>query len=134
LIDFFEFTYRVPEDNIKVIKNPDLQTVEQAWAQLNATIASNKEKKYFVLSIFTGHGMNIDGFGTMPLNEYDEKTHFYKMFPFERSIKQCAVDNPNSYHLGVFSLCRVTYLVEDYYNICFAASDAQARLQEALEK
>ena len=126
LIDFFEFTYRVPEENILFIKDPALSEVEQAWKQLDEKIRANKEKNYFVLSIFTGHGMNINGSGVIPLNEYNELTHFYKMFPFEESIKKCAAENLNSYHLGVFCLCRTDYTIEEYYH-CFPPSMAQEK-------
>ena len=86
LIDFFEFTYRVPEENIVFIKNPTLMEVFQAWKKLNEKIEANKDKKFFVLNVYTGHGMNINQQGVIPLNEYNEHTHFYKMFPFEASM------------------------------------------------
>ena len=41
LIDFFEFTYRVPEENIVFIKNPTLMEVGEAWKKLNERIEAN---------------------------------------------------------------------------------------------
>ena len=133
LIDFFEFTYRVPEENIVFIKNPTLMEVGQAWNKLNERIEANKDKKYFVLNVYTGHGMNINEQGWIPLNEYNEHTHFYKMFPFESTIKSCAARNPNTFHVGLFILCRTEYTIQEYWH-CFHPSDAEQKEKEAIEK
>ena len=111
-----------------------MATIEKAWASLEEKISTNKNTKYFVLNIFTGHGMSIDGSGALPVNEYNEATHFYKMYPFEQKLRSLAICNANSYHLGVFVLCRMTFKVEDYYYKCFSSQQAQEKLKEYIEQ
>ena len=67
--------------------------------------------RYLVFWIFCGRFIKAqvkdrevkdDSHQSFILNQFDEKTEFYKLFPVEQKIKDIADRFRNSYHLGIF--------------------------------
>ena len=63
-------------------------------------------EKVLVVYIFASHGIQENGSQGVVVNEFDEKTGFYKIWKAEAMIRVLARLFPNSYHLGFFACCR----------------------------
>ena len=61
---------------------------------------------YLVIFLFACHGVLLEGTTHILLNEYDEKTGYYKLFPAEKKLRTYAETYPNAYILGIFACCR----------------------------
>ena len=53
--------------------------------------------------------MNVQGQQVLLVNEFDEKTNWYKMLMVEAKIRTLAKLCPNSYHSAFFGSCREVY-------------------------
>ena len=60
-------------------------------------LRAKPEKKYLIIYCFAGHGMNENGRQVFLVNEFDERTTFYKLCNVENYIRQYAEDYQNSY-------------------------------------
>ena len=62
---------------------------------------------YIVILLFAGHGILKDGMQTLVLNEYDQKSGFYKLFKAEDTVRKLSYAlNLNSYFICCFACCR----------------------------
>ena len=58
------------------------------------------------MMLFAGHGIMKDGMQTLVLNQYCERTQFYKLLLVEKAIRGWAVNYPNAYVIAIFACCR----------------------------
>ena len=56
--------------------------------------------------LLAGHGGESDGRQCIIINEYDEKTGFYKLCRIENFIRSAAKFYPRSYHVVFYACCR----------------------------
>ena len=64
---------------------------------------------YLVIFLFAGHGLLKDGQQVLVVNEFDQKTSFYKFFMAENTLRNLAEVCPNAYLVGIFACCRQIY-------------------------
>ena len=74
---------------------------------IEGLVAKPKKLNYVVILLFAGHGILKDGMQALVLNEYDNKTGFYKLFKAEDTVRKLSyVFNLNSYFICSFACCR----------------------------
>ena len=59
----------------------------------------------FIYAI-AGHGVMYESTAHFVLNEYNDKTNWYRLYPFENVIRGFAKTYPHSYHVGFNICCR----------------------------
>ena len=62
-----------------------------------------------IICHFTGRGISKASLQYLVLNEFDEESKFYKLFPVEERIRNIAKNNPNSYSIAIFDCNRELY-------------------------
>ena len=50
-------------------------------------MAANTDKRILVIYLFAGHGVEVSSDLAMVINEYDEKTQWYKLSKSEYKVK-----------------------------------------------
>lgn len=86
--------------NDQFIINKDLDNynitaadMDKMEANLGVVIKQNPDKKHFILFFIGGHGMLKEGASFMLLNEIDNMTQFYRLYPNEDQIRNMAKNN-----------------------------------------
>ena len=70
-------------------------------------------ENFLIIFLFAGHGLLKDGQQVLVLNEYDQKTSFYKLYMAEKKLRTLARVFTNSYLIGIFACCRQLYNQND---------------------
>ena len=65
------------------------------------------KRRYLVIYLFAGHGVLFKGMQGFLLNDFDESKKFYRILGAEEKIRVLAENFGNSYHIGVFTCCRM---------------------------
>ena len=95
--------------NAYVLHNADFRTCNTTFRNIQKRLNSDKDKKFLILYVLAGHGMNVKGQQVVLLNEFDKQSNWYKMLNVEAKIRVIAQMNPNSYQLAFFACCREIY-------------------------
>ena len=66
-------------------------------------------KRYLIIFLFAGHGLQKDGMQEMLYNEFDTRNCFYKLFRAEVKLRSFAEIFQNAYVIGIFACCRQTF-------------------------
>ena len=69
-------------------------------------IKSEPKKKFVLVYLIAGHGIQTGGLQTVVINEFDEKTRFYKIWGVESDIRDWTENNANVYIVCFFACCR----------------------------
>ena len=80
-----------------------MQTID---LDIKRRIEKNPDKKYLVIYVLAGHGMITAGKQVMLMNEYNDKTGFYKFYGVEAMVRTNSQRFPNSYSICLFACCR----------------------------
>ena len=94
------------------VVDPTEKELKAAWLALARFMNANKGKRILVIYLFAGHGVETSSDLAMVVNEYDEKTEFYKLSKSEYKVKYQARLHPKSFNLAFFSCCRELYKPE----------------------
>ena len=88
----------IEDKNLYVIDdNATAAKMKKVMSSIRRRLRAEPNKNFLIVYVFAGHGMNACGKQVMLLNDYDEKTGFYKMFGAEAEIRDIACSHPNSY-------------------------------------
>ena len=100
-------------DIVDLSDNPSSKEVSEKIAALYTKLKVGKKKdpfkRYFIMFLFAGHGVLIDGMQNVLYNEYDKVKKYYKVFAAEKKLRSWAEVFPNSYIVSIFACCRQTY-------------------------
>ena len=93
--------------------NPSSKDINDLFADISKQLRADKKKKpvekTLLLFLFAGHGILKDGIQWLLLNEFEEKTGFYKLLNAEGKLRFWAEIYPNAYIIGIFACCRQLY-------------------------
>ena len=106
--------YRISDEDkeFDLTKNPTFAQVSAVFKEIKHKMLEGLMKKpkkinYVVFLLFAGHGILKDGMQTLVINEYDNLTAFYKLFPAEEAVRKLSYSlNMNSYFICSFACCR----------------------------
>ena len=71
---------------------------DQVIKSINQRLEKNPNKKFMVVYLLDGHGMQDNHRKqVIVLNEFNDKTRFYKLWPIENDIQTIAKKHANSY-------------------------------------
>ena len=73
---------------------------------LNKVAKKNPDKNILIIFAIAAHGMQDSGRQVVLLNDFDEKTGFYRRWQIEFDIRDRAKDYRNTYQIAVFACCR----------------------------
>lgn len=108
-----KYGIRNPADIYNLDNNPTLKEVTDVCKKIEIRLKAGKfmepPENYLVIFLFAGHGILHDGMQSVLVNEYMNRTKFYKMFRAEAIIRGYAGTYPNSYIIGIFACCRQLY-------------------------
>ena len=65
-----------------------------------------ENKKLLLVCLIAGHGFIKDCMQVLAVNEYDEKSNFYPLFPVEKALRGFAESYENIYIIAMFAACR----------------------------
>ena len=83
----------MPEENVRFLHNPSFGECEEVYSDADSgKILGREGKKTLVIHVFSGEGVQSDGSQAILVNEYDEKTRYYKQFPAEKRVKTLAAN------------------------------------------
>ena len=119
--------------NDQFIINKDLDNynitaadMDRMEANLVVVIKQNPDKKHFILFFIGGHGMLKEGASFMLLNEIDNMTQFYRLYPNEDQIRNMAKNNTQTYFVACFACCREIYLWKSHSGCVGATTKEEA--------
>ena len=101
--------YSGPNDVYKMVEDPSYKDILKMKSQLSKDLKAWNKEKTLVVYILASHGIQENGAQGVVVNEFDEKTGFYKIWKAEALIRVLAKLYPNSYHLAFFACCREVY-------------------------
>ena len=64
--------------------------IQKLTLDLTKTFVKNKNTNFAVIYLVAGHGMNIDGKQIVLLNEFNEKTNWYRKWNLEDNLRTFA--------------------------------------------
>ena len=69
-------------------------------------LSDSPKENFLIVYVLVGHGMESYGQQIMLLNEFNDKTRFYKHWSIESDIREIASSFPNSYQVAMLACSR----------------------------
>ena len=88
-------------------------------------LKENPDKKYLIVYVLAGHGIQSAGRQVVLMNEFHKRTGFYKFWGIEGDIRDIARKYQNSFQIAFFACCREIWSQSAHSN-CFGGTYEQA--------
>ena len=125
------------------ILNKDLEKDSVTLNELNQVVKaitkvhrSNPDIQQLNMFFFACHGIDRNSQQNLVLNEYDEKTEFYRLMQIEYRIRYLSEQLPNGYFVAFFACCRELFSPNRHCGCVQAKSnlDAEVEFQKREQK
>ena len=107
-------------------EDPTLEEAHSVMRTIAKRIKDGKKetpaRNFVIICLFAGHGILMDGFQVLLVNEYNSATMYYKMFTAEKIIRHYASKYSNSYWISIFACCRQLYSAKTMKGNCHPLS------------
>ena len=91
-LEKYEFT-----SIISLEVNTQITKVISAVSSIKKRCRESPAENFLIVYVLASHGMIVDGQQVVLLNQFDERTRYYKMWSAERDIREIAETFANSY-------------------------------------
>ena len=98
-----------PGDIYKIEDNPSVEHKDAVLLSIKKRLRDSPHKKFLIVFVLAGHGMQQGSRQVLLLNEFKEKSNgkgFYKVWGAEADIREIARTFPNSYSIAFFTSSR----------------------------
>ena len=96
-------------DDLYIIKNePNSNTVNEVINNIKQRLRDNPQENFLIVYVVVGQGMESYGQQIMLLNEFNDKTGFYRHWSIESDIREIASTFSNSYQVVMLACSRET--------------------------
>ena len=103
----YDFTDCGPGDIYILDEDPTFDDKTEVIDSIKKRLSQYPNKKFQIVYVVVGHGMqDSQRRQVIPLNEFNERTRYYKMWPIENDIREIAEEYPNSHQTAFFSCGR----------------------------
>ena len=86
--------------------DPTSDQVQKVADNIKQRLSESPRENFLIVYIIAGQGMEHYGQQIMLLNEFNDKTGFYKHWAIENDIREIASTFPNSYQVAMFAASR----------------------------
>ena len=102
----FDVTDMGENNMYKLLDVSDKKVVDAARSDLKKRIKASPEKNFYIVMVFAGHGLQMDGKQTVVINALNLKEGYYHRMNAEHDIRYIAKQFGHTYTLGLFACCR----------------------------
>ena len=111
--------------NIYRLSDPDIKQVNAVRNAIPARFKEEPEKKFAVVILVAGHGIQLSGQQSVVINAFDKKTRFYRLWPVENDIRNWTEKYSNAYVVSFFACCRELHSVTRHSG-CYGGTSEEA--------
>ena len=105
-LDQYHITDAGPGDIYRIEDNPSSEHKDAILLSIKKRLRDNPTKKFLIVFVLAGHGMQQGSRQVLLLNEFKEKASgrgFYSTWSAESDIRDMARTFPNSYSIAFFT-------------------------------
>ena len=104
-LEKYDFVDTGPGGVYNLDDDPTKADADEVVFSIRKRLTDNPQKNFIIVYILSGHGIqDSQRKQALVLNEFHDKTRYYKLWPLENNIRPLAEDFSNSYHI-VFCVC-----------------------------
>ena len=111
--------------NIYRLSDPDVKQVNAVRNAIPARFKEEPEKKFAVVILVAGHGIQFNGQQSVVINAFDKNSRFYRLWPVENDIRNWTEKYSNSYIVSFFACCRELHNVTRHSG-CYGGTSDEA--------
>ena len=111
--------------NIYRLSDPDVKQVNAVRNAIPARFKEEPEKKFAVVILVAGHGIQFNGQQSVVINAFDKNSRFYRLWPVENDIRNWTEDYSNAYIVSFFACCRELHNVNRHSG-CYGGTSEEA--------